>query len=157
MGRSHCDYQKLGLSPWYTSDKPPVAIRKLWVSRLVADFQEWHEQLATQHDGFYLAVWIFEPGFGESQLVAATGAKQAYYEGVFDKTLPIPLPREYHLLPGVDELRWAARAEIIPYRPDDFAALGAWGAKKPNWPVLSEAGEPLVAVQTGVVWVGRRA
>lgn len=75
LARSHRDYHKLGLAPWAVNTKPPLVIRKLWVSRLVADFQQWHSSLTRHYPEFYLAVWLYKPEFGRSQLVAGIEEK----------------------------------------------------------------------------------
>jgi hypothetical protein len=56
MEREQREYQKLGLAPWCISDKPPLAIRKLWLGKLIADFKQWQAQLRQQYPEFYLAV-----------------------------------------------------------------------------------------------------
>jgi hypothetical protein len=142
------------------NEKPPAGIRKLWVGRLVADYQRWHEQLAARYPDFYLAVWIFDPEFGDSQLVAGIEDRKLHYDGLFGEPLDMPLPAEYHSLPGIRDLEWTAKAHLLPYQPGEFAKLGTWGSKKPHWLVESKEGEPLgkplVAVQVGVVWVGQK-
>ena len=83
----HYDYAHLGISPWAVNGKPPVVIRKLWVGRLVADYKEWHKQMVTQYTDFYLAVWIFDPTFGESEVVVAVENMIDRYEGRFGEVL----------------------------------------------------------------------
>lgn len=151
------DTHKLGLYPWAVNQKPPQAIRQLWVARLVADFHNWHRELAAQYTDFYLAVWLYEPEFGRSQLVAGIEEKLALYEGVFGEDLEKPLPVEYQSLPGVAGLRWTARPEFMTYWPDEFAELGNWVANKPHWEVEADDGKPYFAVQIGHVWVGQAA
>jgi hypothetical protein len=155
MHKLHYDYASLGLSPWRVNGKPPVAVRKLWVSRLVADYQEWHRQMVSQYDAFYLAVWIFEPTFGESQLVAAVEERMSGYAERHEDVLELPLPAEYQSLPGVNDLRWTAYEYLMPHWPDDFAAIGKWATRKAHWSGKDSNGDPLVVVQLGVVWVGR--
>jgi hypothetical protein len=155
LEQHHYDYEKLGLAPWYVTDKPPFAIRKLWLSKLVADYQQWRVQLRRQYSDFYLAVWLFEPDFGDSQLVA--GIKEQHYEGLFGEPLNLPLPSEYQSLPGITNLQWNARANITVFDAEDFATLGLWAANRPHRPVEGTNGELLVAVQVGVVWVGQMA
>lgn len=153
----HYDYAHLGLAPWHVNDKPPVAIRKLWVSRLVADYKEWRKQIVSQYTNFYLAVWIFDPTFGESEVVVAVGNMINRYEGRFGETLALPLPPEYQSLSGINDLQWTAKEYVTVYSPEDFAEMGQWAARKPHWPVDGDDGEPLILVQLGVVWVGQKA
>jgi len=157
FAEAHRDTHKLGLYPWAVNQKPPQAIRQLWVARLVADFHAWHQKLAAQYADFYLAVWVYEPEFGRSQLVAGIKERQTWYEGIFGEDLEKPLPVEYQSLPGIAELRWTARPEFMTYWPDEFAELGNWVATKPHWEVEGDDGQPFFAVQIGCVWVGRAA
>ena len=153
----HYDYAHLGLSPWRVNGKPPVAIRKLWVSRLVADYKEWHKQMAARYNEFYLAVWIFDPTFGESEVVVAIEEKMDGYAERHGDVLALPLPPEYQSLPGIHDLQWTAHEYLMPYLPDDFAQMRKWAARKPHWPAEDSNGDPLVVVQLGVVWVGQIA
>jgi hypothetical protein len=153
----HYDYEKLGLAPWAVNDKPPLVIRKLWVSRLVTDYYRWHEQLSADYQDFYLAVWLYNPEFGRSQLVAGIEEKQTWYEGVFDESVSVPLPTEYQSIPGVAALHWTARAEVQAYWPNEFAELGSWALNRPHWEAETTNGEPFFTVQIGTVWVGQQA
>jgi len=157
LRESHRDYAKLGLAPWAVNEKPPLSIRKLWVSRLVSDFHHWYPQIAAQYPEFYLAVWLFELEFGRSQLTAGIEEKRTWYEGVFGPETNLPLPAEYRLLPGVTDLHWSARAQLESYWPDDFAELGSWGLNRPHWQVETTGGKPFFRVQVGWVWVGQKA
>jgi hypothetical protein len=156
FNKYHRDYEKLGLAPWAVNEKPPVAIRKLWVSRLVADFHHWQSQIASDYPEFYLAVWLFEPEFGRSQLVAGIEEKMTLYEGIFGPEIDLPLPAEYQQLSGVAELHWFARATVEAFWPDDFAELGSWGTNRPHWKVETADGQPFFAVQVGRVWIGQK-
>lgn len=153
--RLHYHYEKLGLAPWMVSEKPPLAIRKLWVGRLIADFYQWQKQLKHHYFDCYLAVWLFEPDFGESQLVAAIEERKTQYKELFGDVITKPLPAEYGSIPGIDLLQWTARANIISCWPEDFAEMGSWASRKPHWLVETPDGKTLIAVQTGLVWVGQ--
>ncbi|MVN77673.1 hypothetical protein GO988_15175 [Hymenobacter sp. HMF4947] len=157
FSQEYRDYIKLGLAPWAVNTKPPRSIRMLWVSRLVADFHRWHQELATRYSDFYLAVWLCEPEFGRSQLVAGIEERQAWYEGLFNYDLKKPLPTEYQSTPGVTALKWTACPEIVTYWLDEFAELGAWVANKPHWKTETADGKPFFVVQIGIVWVGEAA
>jgi len=127
----------------------------LWVSRLVADFQHWQAALAARHSNFYLAVWLFEPNFGESQLVTAVEDELGFYNHIFGDATGQPLPAAYLSLPGVGALRWTARAQLTGYWPDEFAELPAKQRARPFWEKVLATGERLMMVQTGWVWVGQ--
>ena len=155
ISKLHYDYAHLGLSPWRVNGKPPVAIRKLWVSRLLADYKEWHKQMVARYDEFYLAVWIFDPTFGESEVVVAIEEKVDGYAGRHGDVLDLPLPPEYQALLGIHDLQWTAKEYLTTDYPEYFAELGAWGKRKPHWPGVDSNGEPIIIMQLGVVWVGQ--
>jgi hypothetical protein len=161
VARYGVDYAQIGIAPWYNHQRPPRDLRRAWVTRLVTDFYRWRDALAREHPAFYLAVWLFEPHFGESQLVAAVADRQAHYEELFGATgsfraLPArDLPLEYRNVPGVQGLTWRRHADIAAFLPGDFAAQGAETKRRPHWDATTVDGEPYVAVQVGWVWVGR--
>jgi hypothetical protein len=158
LQQTHREYVKLGLFPWSVDSKPPVAIRQLWVTRLVADCCRWHAELATRYAGFYLAIWLYEPAFGRTQLVAGIEEQQAWYEGVFAEVAAAdapPFPAEYQLLPGVTDLHWTARAETITCWPEDLLDVDAWALKKPHWPGHTADGREIIVVHIGWIWVGQ--
>lgn len=158
LEETHRDYIKLGLFPWAVNTKPPLAIRQLWVKRLVANCSRWYEELAARYPSFYLAVWLYEPDFGRSQLVAGIAEKQEWYEHVFTEVAEAdapPLPAEYRLVPRVADFQWIAQAETTTIWPEDLFDTDAWALKKPHWPARTADGREVIVVQIGWVWVGR--
>ncbi|SFQ82251.1 hypothetical protein [Hymenobacter arizonensis] len=155
------DYAKIGIAPWHNDQRPPRAIRCLWVTRLVTDFHRWRAALGPEHPAFYLAVWLFEPHFGESQLVAAVADRHAHYAGLFGdagafRALPARnLPPEYRDVPGIRGLTWRRHADVAAFSPEDFAAQGAETKRRPHWEATTGDGAPYIAVQVGWVWVGQ--
>jgi hypothetical protein len=161
VARYGVDYAKIGIAPWFNHQRPPRDFRRAWLTRLVADFERWRDALAGEHPAFYVAVWLFEPHFGESQLVAAVADRQAHYEGLFGETgsfraLPArDLPPEYRDVPGVGRLTWRRHADIAAFLPEDFAAQGTETKRRPHWDAATVDGQPYIAVQVGWVWVGQ--
>ena len=151
----HINTEQLGIAPWTVHGKPPCAIRQLWASRLLADFFEWQRQLAPLYPSFYLAIRLFDPRFGLSQLDVAIHEQQTYFERRFrHEGESVPLPLEYQSIPGADKLHWTAYAEVDVFDFEEFAELGAWGSRKPHWEAESNYG-PGMVVQTGWFWVGQ--
>ena len=158
LQETHREYVKLGLFPWSVDSKPPLPIRQLWVTRLVDDCVRWHTELAPDYADFYLAVWLYEPDFGRSQVVAGIAEKQAWYEQVFAEVAKAdapPFPAEYQQLLGVADLHWTAWAEITTCWPEDLLDVDAWALKKPHWPGNTADGRAVIVVQIGWVWVGQ--
>jgi hypothetical protein len=151
----HYDYDQLGLAPWTVHGRPPVAFRRLWAERLLADLRQWREQLTPLYPDLYLAIYLYNVRFGKSEVVAATGKRKAYYEQSLGDAQPIPLPTEYQSLPGVAELTWTAHAEVDVFSPEEFAELGRWGTRHRHWRATTTEDDDCIVVQTGDVWVGR--
>jgi len=155
LAAHHYDYQKLGLSPWFRHEQPPLLIRKLWVAHLLACFRRWQQALQARYPQFYLAIWVFEPGFGDSQLVAGVKDRLKYYETTFGETVrPLPLPPEYASLPGAADLQWTCRTHLEGFDLEDFQNSRGLAAKKHR--LFQAPGyEEMVMVEMGHVWVGR--
>ncbi len=150
------DRDQLGLAPWNVHERPPLAFRRLWARRLLTDLQQWRAQLVPLYPDVYLAIYLYDSRFGLSQVIAAIGTRKPRYERRrFGPEQDIPLPSEYRDLPGVADLIWTAHAEVDVFMPDEFAAFGRWGKRKPHWLASTTDGDDCVVVQTGWVWVGR--
>ncbi|WP_162549865.1 hypothetical protein [Hymenobacter nivis] len=127
----------------------------------MSDFYHWQNQLAALYTDFYAAVWLFEPRFGYSQLVAAIGERKDHYEQLFESEAGFQasssqeLPPEYQALAGVQGLQWTKYPEVELLLPDDFAEQSTWVKKKHHWPSETQHEAPYIAVQVGWVWVGR--
>jgi hypothetical protein len=156
LERAHLNTEQLGIAPWTVYGKPPLAIRQLWATRLLADFFEWHQQLTALYPAFWLSIRLYDLRFGLSQLDAAIDRQQAYFEQRFeDRGEGMPLPPEYQSLPGAAQLRWTCYAEGDVFDLDEFAELGSWALRKPHWEAEDSNGNPVVFIQTGYKWVGR--
>jgi hypothetical protein len=149
------DYDQLGLAPWTVYGRPPVSFRRLWATRLLTDLQQWRTQLTPLYPDLYLAIWLYDVRFGLSQVVTAIERMQTVYERRFSQAQPIPLPSEYHGLPGVSDLSWSAHAEVDVFTPDEFDELGKWGSHRNHWQARTTDGDDCIVVQVGWVWVGR--
>lgn len=151
----HYEYSQLGLAPWTVHGRPPLAFRRLWATRLVADLRQWQTQLTPLYPSLYLAIWLYDVHFGKSEAVAAIKEHRTRYEYFFGEAHPIPLPIEYQGLSGVAELNWTAHEEVEVFSPEEFAELGKWGARRRHWPALTTDGAACIVVQVGWVWVGQ--
>ncbi len=121
----------------------------------MADFQHWQQELAALYTDYYLAVWLYEPEFGRSQLVAGIEKRQAWYEGIFDEPRDLLFPIDYQSLPGVAGLYWTAYPETFATWPENLNGMDSWALRKPHWAGVTAAGESVIVVQLGWVWAGR--
>ena len=155
IAKYHYDYQHLGLAPWTVYGRPPVAFRRLWASWLLADLQQWREQLTPLYPDLYLAIWLHDVRFGLSMVAAAIERMKTSYEQRLPEAQPVPLPIEYQGLPDVGNLSRTAHAEVDAFTPDEFAELDKWGSRRNHWLATTTAGDDCIVVQVGWVWVGR--
>ena len=161
LARNGVDSFESGIAPWFDDQRPPLAFRRLRVARLVADFHRWRAQLTGAYPTHYLAVWLFEPRFGQSQLVAAVADHHAHYSKLFSEEgsfRPLPrldLPPEYRDVPGIRDLAWRRHADIAAFLPEDYAAQDLKMRRKPHWNMTTAEGDLFIAVQIGWVWVGQ--
>ncbi|GAA4361545.1 hypothetical protein GCM10023185_28710 [Hymenobacter saemangeumensis] len=151
----HYDHQKLGLNLWFGHEKPPLVIRRVWVAYLLALHSYWQQELQARHPQHYLAIWLFEPDFGHSQLVAGVGERLDYYENTFARAnQPLPLPATYASLPGAADLEWTCQVHLEGFDPEDFKNSRRLSAKKHKL-YQAPGCEEMVLVELGHVWVGR--
>ncbi len=164
-GRGY-DYVRPALDPWdrLVPRNPPAWLRRRMLGVLLDLHAEWHRHLTARGEPFYLAVWLFEPRFYRSQLVAAVGDRIGYYETLFPDAPGAPAePPATYRAPGdgLDRLAWT------PGLDADYvfrSSLGAdpagarWLARRRHRVVGEEAlgdGDRMYVMRLGSVWVGR--
>ncbi|MGN7358477.1 MULTISPECIES: hypothetical protein [unclassified Paenibacillus] len=91
----HKDYVKIWISPFnhlykYNDHKvgkknPPVRFCKEILYHLIEIYLEWEKRLEKIEEPYYLRLWIGDPEFIDSQVVAATEHNIEYYEELFMK------------------------------------------------------------------------
>ena len=125
-------------------------IRRALLAGLLRIHAAWLGELRGQLAPYYLAVWLFEQPFSQSQVVAATGERIAHYESVFVlRTGTHPLPPEYRAVTGVDQLDWQTYVEIeADYDPPQRPVRGYRQERAPD-------GQLLHVWERARVWVGR--
>lgn len=81
------EYAKLYIDPFYRLEKinPPMWYQRLIMKAMFEVYEAWERKLQTLNKEYYLKVWLFQPNFMNSQIVAATGEEIEYYENLFDK------------------------------------------------------------------------
>lgn len=67
--------------------KPPYRFRKQTLHHLIEIYRAWKKQLdaTKKKEPYYLKIWLGDPEFMDSQVVAALGPKMDYYEQLFTK------------------------------------------------------------------------
>ncbi|WP_213471210.1 hypothetical protein [Paenibacillus dendritiformis] len=80
--------------------KPPYRFRKQTLHHLIEIYRAWKKQLdaTKKKEPYYLKIWLGDPEFMDSQVVAALGPKMDYYEQLFTKhpeQRPFPYERAH--------------------------------------------------------------
>lgn len=107
----------------------PIAVRRRLVRHLVDVHDRWHARLPGLEGDVYLGIWLFEPGFEESQVVAAVGKRAAEYRARHDPANRAAPPALYHGHP-YDLARfqwtrtvWHSRDRLSSFHRSDWPAL----------------------------------
>lgn len=107
------------------------------------------------NEPFHLAIWLFEPHFGESQLTASVGQMRERYINCFTPAHDAPLPQAYRHLPGFADLRWSVGLNEWLLDNDEFADWVRSGYRGTHYRFIAPSGEAYVAVSRGRVWIGQ--
>jgi hypothetical protein len=156
---------EIWFAPWgnLTPREPPFWYRRVLLRYLVEIHDDW-EQLLLQEfgDGFYLRLWLFDPHFHASQVVAAVGQRVAFYERRFQRAPELrgtPLPsyegtgydlQRFDWAPCVHDERYSVRDDGL--NADDIAGLEKRSARRE----ASAAGDEYV-LHLGSIWIGQRS
>ncbi len=90
-------YVKTEIDPWWnllTTSKYPSNYRKQLFSKLLNIYDLWRQQMQSNYDNFYLAIWVFDNRFIHSQVVTAIGERIEYYDNMWlhhEKSLKFPI------------------------------------------------------------------
>lgn len=159
--------KKLGLAPWVASsfaNSPPTRFRQEAFAQLLTTHAFWQRELSGFPEPYYLAVWLMDSRFRDSQVVAGIQERITRYEHVFGEPDPEapPLPPEYRRVPGAEQLHWTAYHKEYA---DTFDAEHASAEERQDWENLlrrrrhriveDEEYGTVYLFHEGRVWVGR--
>ncbi|GIO31722.1 MULTISPECIES: hypothetical protein [Paenibacillus] len=96
------EYVKLWISPFYNlhqisenevgKKNPPYKFRKQVLEQLIVIYLEWEQKLIELKKPYYLKIWVGDPEFMDSQVVAAVRSEIEYYDQLF---MPSPEPKQF--------------------------------------------------------------
>lgn len=156
-------YVKIWLDPWsrLVPRNPPHWFRRRILAAFIDVLDAWRERLEAAGEPYYLALWLFDPDFHRSQVVAAAGESIEYYRTLFDPA-DVPAtgpPAEYRdAAYDLASLHWRA-GQVIDVQlasdyADDFQALAKL---VPTADRIKEfEGDTLLIFHRGIVWLGSR-
>jgi hypothetical protein len=107
-------YCKSKIDPWsnlcYDASYPSGYRRQLF-SRLMDINDRWKADVETSFQDYYLAVWVFDSRFIDSQVVAAIGERVSYYESMWnglESKVPFPDRLFNHELERIKLFSWVS-------------------------------------------------
>jgi hypothetical protein len=162
LNRYDYDYVKIWLDPWYRLEKcnPPIWFRRLIIAALLEIYGNWHKQLLKRGGKFYLKIWLFDPHFIDSQVVAAVGERIHYYEELFVKNTEsrkFPYQKYFHGSYNLHDYNWDLHVdEDVSFEradeleADEIASLQRVATRTEKLP----DGETIYAVKRGDLWLG---
>ncbi|RIX59228.1 hypothetical protein D3P08_03470 [Paenibacillus nanensis] len=82
----HRDYAKLWIHPFYAIPRrnPPAWYNRFLLEAMLDVHLNWNEKLTDTGEDYYLKLWIYDPHFIHSQVVAAYRNSLHFYDKAFD-------------------------------------------------------------------------
>ena len=162
LRRNEVAYVKLLLDPWsrLVPRDPPVWFGRRVLAAFLDILRSWHGALEATGEPYYLRLWLFDPRFHRTQVVAAMGDRIRWYEKSFEPAAGAPpLPPPHLGDPAYDlaALEWEPCRDTDVLLEDDAAderelariRLRASRVEYASW------GQPLFLFDRGLVWLGR--
>lgn len=169
------DYVKIWIPPFYNLYKinkyetghknPPNWFNKLILEAMLEVYDSWDKKLRGLSEPYYLKLWLYEPNFINSQIVAAIGDYIDYYEGVFEsdenkKAFPV---NKFNMKnDGFRRFEWGQyKDHTIIYGSDftdDLDSLNYWKNKsyKIEKKIKDDEEEVKYYIVKGTIWVGKK-
>ena len=84
--QSNSAYVKIWIDPWYrlTRRNPPLWLARKMYEGLCEIYISWKKQLDELNEPYYLKIWLFDPWFINSQVVAAIRDDINFYSNTFN-------------------------------------------------------------------------
>lgn len=169
----HREYAKLWIHPFYTIPRrnPPVWYNRFLLEAMLEVYQNWHEKLTELGEVFYLKLWIFDPHFINSQVVASYKDCLHFYDRTFDvgtEVKEFPYHKYTYLKEKLEMYDWQHCIDCDVYTESDLIdnMLRGWMLSDEINTIKSKAYKVQViqlsngeddktySVQVGDVWVG---
>lgn len=159
---SQREYVKLTIDPWYRLVKrtPPIWYNRLILEALVEIYLSWHKTLQKWGEPFYLKIWLFDPHFINSQVVAATKDWIVGYNNTFTKsnqnqTFPFDKYKISNF--SLEDFTWELHIEENYFyeKMDQLSEVEINNIKQKAYRSgLLRDGDRYFAIKTGDVWIG---
>lgn len=119
------DYAKLWIHPFYAilRRNPPVWYYRLLLEAILDVYRSWHETLSKLDEDFYLKLWIYDPHFINSQVVAAYKDCLHFYDQTFDvgnQEKQFPVYKYTYLRERLEMFDWHLHIDSDIYTESDL-------------------------------------
>lgn len=167
------DYVKLWIAPFYNlyrinnfecgHKNPPNWYSRLILRSMIDIYRSWEKSLKELGEPYYLKIWLYDPHFINSQIVAAVGDKIDYYTGLFEPDdNNRQFPYEKYKINGIDltEFIWLLKKDQYIVYSSDFIDDEKYlqHIKKKAYKIRNEkildTDETCYYVREGDVWIG---
>lgn len=142
---------------------PPNWFNRLILQAMIEIYQSWDAKLRELGQPYYLKIWLYDPRFASSQVVAAIGDSVEYYETLFskdEKKTKFPSEKFKVLNININKFSWELyKDEFVIFESenlDDQRYLNFIKKKayKLQEEKVLEQDEVCIYVRQGNVWVG---
>ncbi len=112
MRSENFDYAKLWIYPFYSISPidPPHWFQRLLLSEMIDVYAHWQKRMEQEQEPFYLKIWLYEPNFILSQMVAAYRNRLHFYNQHFQPapaaSKPFPFASTGKLGEQLQQLDW---------------------------------------------------
>lgn len=161
LRESQYDYVKIWLDPWSRLEprNPPVWFRRRILAALIDIHDAWREKLEALGEPYYLEIWLFDPDFHRSQVVAGLDWRMEHYRTVFAPSPNVPpRPPAAYDDPAydLDRFQWRPGKEVNAYLATEYMGFeeAAYLARTCTRMETASTGEPMFVFELGNVWQG---
>jgi hypothetical protein len=167
------DYAKLWIHPFYTIPRrnPPIWYNLLLLEAMLDVYRSWYEKLSKMDKQFYLKLWIFDPHFINSQVVAAYKDCLHFYDQTFDvgnQEKQFPFHKYAYLREKLEMFDWHLHIDSDVYTESDLIdnIQRGWTTENEVEAIRSKAykvetihlsdgdADKTLSVKVGEVWIG---
>jgi len=157
-------YKRCYLSPFYMAERrhPPLWFYKLIISKFIKAYEAWEQQLKQHSIPFDLMLWIYDPAFIQSEIIAwkveEPGTRKRFvYESRLNK--PFPYKKFESQLYNLHDFEWVLADDELVHFEDDFddadftpEDLLADGYVRK----VQRGDQGYYSKRVGDIWIGRR-
>lgn len=135
LGNYQRQYEKLWIHPFYALERrnPPNWYNQLLLDAMIEVYLEWYQKMKNENEDFYLKIWLYDPHFINSQIVAAYRDCLDFYDKTFKRrqeNKEFPFDKFHSLRGKLEQFEWDLHIESDYYDENDLKEEGALTEKE---------------------------